>query len=255
MLKIELEFESSGKDNFGEYHDLAEIEYVENHLKDIEYLENQELLNKTAQQDLLEGKRKIFITNLPVINDFKWLDNLDIDAFLRLIRYQTPNMNGLCHPDYFSIRESLQKNKENNIFVLNTDNNKGLHWITITNLETNKPDHWRIFDSMVSNINIYRNIFKQILLDKNVIFIKRERTTMQEDSFNCGLHAIANACALAFKKNPSEFKWQTLKMREHYRQCISSHQVSIFPYTIPNKSQNENQFIKLNLKGECNFFI
>ena len=198
--------------------------------------------------NILDKKRSLFVTNLPIINDNKWLDNFDIDAFLRLIRFYNPNINGLCHPDYYSISESIKKNIKNCIFVINTDKNKGLHWITISNIKTNNTNQWRIFDSMPMNINIYKNMFRYILPNENKIFLKIENVSQQRDSFNCGLHAIANAFALAIGENPSEFQWFSNKMRDHYRYCIKTRQLSLFPNK-KLKQIEENDFFSIHLKG------
>ena len=191
---------------------------------------------------------------MPVLNDNKWLDNLEIDAFLRLIRFYNPKINSLCHPDHYSIRESIQKNNINCIFVINTDKNKGLHWITITNMNTDNLNQWRVFDSLTMNINLYKNMFKSILPNEKLIFLKFEKVSKQRDTFNCGLHAIANAYALAVGENPSEFQWLTTKMRDHYRDCIESRHISMFPHK-KIKVDEENNFFPVYLKSKSYEFL
>ena len=224
-----------------------EIEFVEEHMKDIEYLETIYSGQKSSiQSNILNQKRSLYITNLPVINDTKWLDNFDIDAFLRLIRFENTTINGLCHPDYFSISESIQKNNKNCIFVINTDKNKGQHWITISNIDTKGSNEWRIFDSMPMNLNIYKDMFKSILPNESQIFFKIEKVTRQRDTFNCGLHAIANSYALVIGENPCEFQWFVNKMRDHYRFCIETRQLSLFPNKRV-KVIEENNFVQIKL--------
>lgn len=60
----------------------------------------------------------------------------------------------------------------------------------------------------------------------------------QKDGFNCGLFAIANATALAFKLNPSEFVYDQSDLRAHFLLCCRNRKIEPFPSIQSRKSRN-----------------
>ena len=91
----------------------------------------------TADEEMkihLKTRRALAIRNLSILNDTECLSDLNIDAFLRITKMNY-TVNGLCHPDFNSIKDTLAETYEDSIFVVNTSDGKGFHWLTISNID------------------------------------------------------------------------------------------------------------------------
>ena len=158
--------------------------------------------------------------------------------------------NGLCHPDYYGIRDSLAENYANSIFIANTsaELSGGSHWIAISNKDCDSST-WRVYDSLDYAVKNYKDLFKTILPNCETVIIQKIIVTRQKDSKNCGLHALANVMALVDNLNPSDFEWinKNNEMRDHFRKCINNSKASQF-VSKPKRSQRELKSELLILK-------
>lgn len=185
--------------------------------------------------------------NIPVINNEELLSSLNIEAYLRLIKLNYNTINGLCHPTFYSIRESLQENYDNSIFVINTIDGKGYHWLVITNIGCEYL-HWRVFDSLDLPVDRYKLLFSSILPNIVKIKVTKENVAKQIDGKNCGLFSLANTLALAQGINPSNMEWLNVndEMRQHYRECIDSGEIEEFPHKPRRALRSVITELKLN---------
>lgn len=60
----------------------------------------------------------------------------------------------------------------------------------------------------------------------------------QKDGFSCGLFAIANATALAFSLNPSEYVYEPTTMWSHFVSCCRNRKIEPLPFVQFRKCQN-----------------
>ena len=51
----------------------------------------------------------------------------------------------------------------------------------------------------------------------------------QPNGSDCGLYAIANALAICMGKNPCKIKWTNSLMRSHFRSCLETRKLTMFP--------------------------
>lgn len=186
----------------------------------------------------------------PTIYPTEWLSNLHINNFLSLDKDKV-EYKGLCNPLYDCIKEVLKTKKKDYIFIVNTtEENNGEHWVVITN-EDLEYSNWKIYDSSVNfGFENYKNLFSQILPEKDEITLTKVNVARQENDHDCGLYSLANAFALAKNLNPVNNEWMKDQMRNHYNNCIKIGEASQFPSS-PRYLSNENEFTeeKIYLKS------
>jgi hypothetical protein len=181
----------------------------------------------------LERRKKTVYEPIQLDNK-QWLSNFHLDAFIRLLVKDFPALDGIEFTDFFSVRDSLTMNGDNRVFIVNTSQGKGFHWLVISNIDCPKA-HWRVFSSLAYTTKFYKELFSAILPDLDMVFVIQENVEKQKDSINCGLYSLANAMALATGQNPVLFDWVTKTedgedaMRQHYRNCLANMKVSQFP--------------------------
>lgn len=79
---------------------------------------------------------------------------------------------------------------------------------------------------------------KSPLKKNKVLKVSIMNVQKQKDGFNCGLFAIANATALTFKLNPSEFVYDQSDLRAHFLLCCRNRIIEPFPSIQSRKSRN-----------------
>jgi Ulp1 family protease len=145
-----------------------------------------------------------------------------------------------------SIKENLQENYINSIYVVNTTDGKGFHWLTISNRECD-DNTWKVYDSMDMDFENYQFLFRKIFPDREKLNVIKVNIAKQSDGKNCGLYSLANALALARDLNPAHFTWinDNNEMRNHYRDCIANTKVKPFPFNARRAVRNAKKEIKL----------
>ena len=58
----------------------------------------------------------------------------------------------------------------------------------------------------------------------NVVNVMRQR-----NSYDCGLHAVAAATDIVFRKDPAKSQWDLQKLRPHLIRCLKRHKMTPFP--------------------------
>ncbi len=75
----------------------------------------------------------------------KWIDNLQLLAFLNILRKSYPHIGGLTDPAFTLCSPTfVPKINDKAIFILNTSE-EGHHWIAISNIGCKKS--WRVYNS------------------------------------------------------------------------------------------------------------
>ena len=73
---------------------------------------------------------------------------------------------------------------------------------------------------------------------KDELKVNIMKVQKQKDGFSCGLFAIANATALAFGLNPSEYVYDTTAMQAHFISCCQKRKIEPFPFVQIRKCRN-----------------
>lgn len=113
----------------------------------------------------------------------------------------------------------------------------GNHWITVSNINVQNVavfDEAFVYDSMLPS-RLDSHTRKQICslakpscktLTFNIVNIMA-----QINSYDCGLHAIANATELIYGRDPAKCLWDTERMRSHLLACLECGLMEGFPTT------------------------
>ena len=98
------------------------------------------------------------------------------------------------------------------------------HWLMAASGYGEK-DSILIYDSLRNAVEPCRHIIYSAALicpsKKDELQLEMMNTQIQSDGSSCGLFAIANATALAFGLNPSEYVYDATQLREHFIKCCS----------------------------------
>jgi hypothetical protein len=124
-------------------------------------------------------------------------------------------------------------------------------WIQILH---NNDNHWMvvaggyrqlngnaIYDSLLQSEPLRHTIYavSQICPEKkDELKLYIMKVQKQKDGFSCGLFAIANATALAFGLNPSEYVYDPTTMRSHFVSCCRNRKIEPFPFVQFRKCRN-----------------
>ena len=181
--------------------------------------------NETYPNSLLNDALKL--------KDKEWLSDDHIFAFFQILQRQFQDINGLFPPVTKAILQYSKKGiKSSTVFINNVDN----HWITYTNLNSNNENdsnfsQWTVYDSLHYSKNKHIPTFKALLPSYEYAIINRAKVQKQEGFDDCGLFALAFATTLCFNLNPINLIFDQIKMRDHYKNCIQSNTVTMFPHT------------------------
>ena len=106
----------------------------------------------------------------------------------------------------------------------------GNHWIVSTTVNSKTGKCVQVYDSAYSLLNhpsalLLKIFFWCSLSNIKVVAAQKQRAR----SNDCGLHAIANAVAIAFGENPSQIKYDQPAMRSHLVDCLAAKKIEPFP--------------------------
>ena len=106
------------------------------------------------------------------------------------------------------------------------------HWITISTVGCSS-NTVHVYDSL--NLPFTKDleaIVADLLFTNNThIILKHIKIQYQRGTNDCGLFAIATACAICNGHNPAELKFNQKCMRQHLLECLSNGTLIPFPST------------------------
>ena len=106
------------------------------------------------------------------------------------------------------------------------------HWITISTVGCSS-NTVHVYDSL--NLPFTKDleaIVADLLFTNNThIILKNIKIQYQRGTNDCGLFAIATACAICNGHNPAELKFNQKCMRQHLLECLSNRTLIPFPST------------------------
>ncbi len=138
------------------------------------------------------------------------------------------------------------------IQILHNNDN---HWLVVASGYGQK-EGVMVYDSLLDS-EPHRHTFyavAQICPEKNdELKLLLMKTQHQKDGVSCGLFAIANATALAFGLNPSEFVYDQSDLRSHFILCCLNKKIEPFPFIQSRKCRNwrPSSYLKCPLYCKC----
>ncbi len=130
---------------------------------------------------------------LIVSSNTQWLENLHIIGFFNILREQFPIISGLCDPAALMLSSDFVPTiNDKAVFVINTDQKKGSHWIVISNIHC-ENETWRVYNSSckISVRKATKILLKKIYPTKQSIELDICNVQQQIGSNDCGFFALA----------------------------------------------------------------
>lgn len=177
-------------------------------------------MDKVGEIRLLSEDRKL-------LENGCWLNDKHINAAQALLRAQHPHVSSMQNT-------LLQQNdgfdvQRNKVFVqcLILRNN---HWITVSNIGC-PPDTIKVFDSLNLSLSssIKRTIASLVHTNNSSYFLEYADMQYQSGGNDCGLFALATACALCHGQDPSKLEFEQKSMRSHLLSAFDKKNLSPFP--------------------------
>ena len=187
----------------------------------------------------VNGSRSRTFNDLSLTDDqlkqSEWLTDIEINAYLKLLRTQFPDIKGLDDP-VVSKNLNIDDGKEDYVQVVLSRNN---HWIC---LKAKFDREIFLYDSLdrTEVDDPLKVAIEKMYTPNGFIFIVFKRVQKQQKQL-CGYFALAFATALCFQKNPEYMIFKEDLLIEHYINCIRENQAQEFPHFIID-DQNESSF-------------
>jgi Ulp1 family protease len=155
-----------------------------------------------------------------ILQSCEYLDDTIIDAALMLLRKQSPEIQGLESPLVLAAAHGAQDLRPP-IIQIHHDSSRS-HWITSSSIRGTVE----VCDSLRKRNAISKTLKTQLrhtyahLYEEQVSMDVRELPCdQQENTYDCGLHAIATAVQIAHAKDPT-CTFDKSRMRSHLLDCF-----------------------------------
>ena len=159
-----------------------------------------------------------------------WLNDTIIDSAMNLLQYQFPDLEGFQSCTQ-AVKLDFERHQKLFSQIINRNpDTKGTHWLTVSNINC-MEDEAGIYDSAYDDLphNEQLVVASLVKTEKKILRAKFSNVYMQTNGNDCGLYAIANATALAFRLDPSKEQYIPSKLREHLIQCLEDKEMKPFP--------------------------
>lgn len=167
-----------------------------------------------------------------ITNPFGWLNGTLVDAAMNIINHQFPKINGL-QSCCLAINLNFIRHKATDPFIQiinRTTKNSGSHWLTVTNIGC-EEGAINICDSSFSNIPSSEAEVLCSLVDIKGVSLQANMLDVfqQDNSYDCGVYAIANMVAIAYRRDPTKQRFDKRNMRNHLLNCLERRHFEPFP--------------------------
>ena len=152
----------------------------------------------------------------PYIGETEWLSDIQINEYMSLLKKKFPLKAGFQNTLLQQIKSTKYPWKHINgdfiqIFFVNTS-----HWICVSR-ENNSI---KLYDSMNKKTSKHAvNVIARYIASKySSIKIEVMNVQQQNNSYDCGIYALAFATTLLFGKCPTKFNY--INIRNHFIKCM-----------------------------------
>lgn len=167
---------------------------------------------------------KISSSDLVALRGTGWLSDAIVNAAQFIISRQFP---GLCNYQDVLLGESLTfKKRDNFIQILHIPG----HWVTVTNYGAPTNSVF-LYDSLDQDImpSVATQVMNIMSLASNTLTIHAKAVQRQENCYDCGVFAIANAFTIASGVDPCTVAFDKTLMRRHLISCLADNEMVHFP--------------------------
>ena len=178
-----------------------------------------------------------------------WLTDDVINHSQSLLHNQFSGLDGFQDMGVVTAAVFVGTPVGNYIQILNVHRN---HWITVSNINCFDGEI-NIYDSMAPGLdyNAKRSIAWMMYHPGPYITLQWPQIHKQDGGDDCGLFAIANATALCYGFDPTQFSWQQGAMRAHLKTCINDGRMTMFPCKRKRRGGSVAKTQKMKLFCHC----
>ena len=198
--------------------------------KNIIYKENQEDINMNNVQELS--------LTIDELKSGAYLTDIEITAFLNLLRLNFPLIHGLENPSMF-VFNNFESNNITDQFVRIVhcrEKYREDHWVCITGRTIKNGENFKLYDSLGQ----YRECIQPYLGNQIKKFVKSNSKNVSilmpnlksQTNSLCGFYACAFATAYCYQFNIDLIEFDEDKLVNHWINCIQTKNLSMFPFTI-----------------------
>ena len=176
----------------------------------------------------------LFLADKATLQTSQWLNDNIIHAAQQLLKRTFAGMEGLKSPQLgnnLTFKHISTRSRYLQVLHIN-----GNHWICVSNigLYSQEPvtDRTFIYDSFVpDNIECQTKlqICSFVRPSSSSFRFEMMNIMVQQNTFDCGLFAIANMTEVAYGGHPGRCVWDTNKLREHLIACLEEQYLVPFP--------------------------
>ena len=152
-----------------------------------------------------------------MLDSVAWVDDSIISAAQGLLKMQNPHVDSLQLP-FLATTMAFEPQSQEFVQILNINGN---HWVTVSNIGCDRG-HLNVYDSLHGKLPTETKKVVADLLQHtgNRLTLHYHNVQWQNGANDCGLFAIAFACALCSGENPANKIFEQNKMRVHLKRCF-----------------------------------
>lgn len=203
-----------------------------------------------SSKETMSIERLQWIKNVQLGKE-EWLSAVHIYYFFLLLEAQFgKEFNGfsiLSEASYkfgkINQQSSLCNVLPKSLYVIHLEN----HWVAISNVDC-AINHWKLYDSLDYDINLIKEPLKMLNHSSNFVYLQKPPVQKQNNSYDCGLFALAFLTSICFGREPLGYEYDQAKMRNHYLDCAKNGKVTMFPgSTVAWRKASKSKFVTLFL--------
>lgn len=158
----------------------------------------------------------------------QWLTDLHIEAAFVLLRTLDPEFSGLFNM-FVNGYSGLYPPAESKRWVQILQNGEN-HWL-LSAFGFSESSSVMIYDSLNAEINdlVKASIASLLKTRKASFSYYIVLSSKQENWYDCGVYAIANATSILLNQDPSQVTFDPAKLRAHFLTCLKNCKLSLFP--------------------------
>ena len=175
----------------------------------------------------------LFKDDKEILEGVSWLNDNIIQAVQDLLKQET-DLDGFQSPlcginNHFRIVNL----RSGYVQILNVNNN---HWVTVSNTVNDivRQNDVYVYDSLLPNkvdLSVIKQVCSLVKTPSERLYFNIVDVMRQRNSFDCGLHALATAVDIVFKRDPARSHWDLSSMRAHLVLCLERRKIYPFPTT------------------------
>lgn len=187
----------------------------------------------------------LFLDKEDRISARNWLTSGQINAAQRLLKDASPEVGGLLCCTLGATFDFPKIKEEKWLQIVHDGVD---HWVLVAkgfgkfdqcvdiydSLATPKWEKHHILSCMSSLLGTSQQEMSYVV----------KNCQQQQNSFDCGVFAIAFATSLVFGQNPSDVIYNTHHLRKHLKNCLDIKKLSLFPTSASRVNRAQREIVK-----------